>query len=201
MKVTQVFFSFCLSLTACNMHYYLSIGTNISPEYNAAQIIKLLATAFGEIHYFPFVYTQPQGMRTHNTFLNSVAVVKSELDSTEFKQQLNTIETTLGRDRTDPLRSKKDRTADIDILGSSEQWDSQFFHQFNESYIRGVVRPGTSARFANLTAFGLPPNDLHAQTGLATVESENFSNPTIPPAAVHQAPAPIYFSLAQINKP
>lgn len=138
------------------MYYYLSIGTNINPEFNAAQIIHCLAREFSAIRYFPFVYTEPQGMQTELTFLNSAAIIESNLPPSEFKSRLNAIETELGRDRNDPLRSKKDRTADIDILGTEEDLDLLFFNQFKETYIRGVVAPEAHSQFADLSRYGLP---------------------------------------------
>ena len=136
------------------MYYYLSIGTNIHPEKNAANIVKKLSAKFGPIVIYPFIYTQPEQMDTKNRFLNSVAIVCSNMDKGEVKQILNQIEIDLGRDRNDPDKSIKDRTADIDILGSAVINNNNFFSIFQESYIRNVIIEDFSG--VDLGDWGLP---------------------------------------------
>jgi len=150
------------------MHYYLSIGTNIEPERNAADIIKMLAQAFGPFVMYPFIYTQPDRIPTTNIFLNTTAIVFSLSSLNDTKNELNKIEIALGRNRDDPARSTKDRTADIDILGQSEIYDDGFFYTFNECYIKNVIDQNAVA--ANLSAFGLPPTK-----GASTVDIDTRS--------------------------
>ncbi len=138
-----------------SMYYYLSIGTNVQPEKNAVKIVELLTQNFGPIVMYPFVYTKPDNMPSGNMFLNSAAVVFSLLTITILKNQLNTIETRLGRDRNDPHRSTKDRTADIDILGHSERFCGDFFCAFDEPYIKAFSH--TTICGADLQHLGLPP--------------------------------------------
>ncbi len=136
------------------MYYYLSIGSNIEPELNAVRIITSMLTHFGPLISYPFVRTMPDKIVTKNNFLNSVAIVRSSLDPDEFKRVLNSIETSLGRDRTDPERSLKDRTADIDILGFGDKIDIRFFEKFDAPYIN--FKPYTALDFENMEALGLP---------------------------------------------
>ncbi|MFT5083493.1 MAG: 2-amino-4-hydroxy-6-hydroxymethyldihydropteridine diphosphokinase [Lentisphaeria bacterium] len=144
------------------MHYYLSLGTNIRPEENAVQMVKALTIHFVEIVCFPFIYTQPHAMETPHTFLNTVAVIKSDLDCIEVKNHLNAIEESLGRDRSDPQRSVKDRTADIDILGRTTEMEDDFFSQFKQSYVRDVIANNFTG--VDLSKWGLPPSE-----GAATI--------------------------------
>jgi len=136
------------------MYYYLSIGTNISPEKNAASIVSMLAEEFGDITTFPFAYTRPQNMATHNVFLNSAAIIQSHLPHKEVKNILNAIEISLGRDRSDPEKSIKDRTADIDILFCTHDYNVKHFAKAQENYVRDVVNQTIAG--VDLSKFGLP---------------------------------------------
>lgn len=121
------------------MYYYLSLGTNIEPEINATRMLCLLYEAFGEFHYMPFIYTQPEDMQSEHLFLNALAVVNTPLTHTAVKSELNRIETSLGRDRNDPRRSVKDRPADIDIIVQTDEYNEAYFQQFDEPYIQRVL--------------------------------------------------------------
>lgn len=122
------------------MFYYLSLGTNIQPEINAANMVRLLTEQFGPLITYPFVYTQPENIATKNDFLNSLCIIFAYMHETACKDKLNDIETQLGRNRDDPNRSLKDRTADIDILGSSTVQDTHFFSRFTECYIKSIYQ-------------------------------------------------------------
>ncbi len=121
------------------MFYYLSLGTNIQPEENAANMVTMLAKEFGPLITYPFVYTEPENIATKNLFLNSLAIVYSSLPQDDIKTRLNHIEEQLGRDRDDPDKSTKDRTADIDILGKSADQINDFFSHYTESYIINIA--------------------------------------------------------------
>lgn len=151
------------------MFYYFSIGTNIEPEHNAVNIVKMLSQHFGPIVIYPFVYTQPQNIVSQNVFLNSIAIALSPKNEVEVKNILNSIEITLGRDRSDPQRSKKDRVADIDILGFSKDQDNNFLDQQKELYIKEVI--DTQSHSVDLTSFGLP-----SSKGPATVDFDTTSS-------------------------
>ena len=64
-----------------------------------------------------WIVTQPVDMKTNHPFLNALFTLDTELTAEQLKRQFNQIEETLGRDRSDPMSSVKDRPIDIDILG------------------------------------------------------------------------------------
>lgn len=121
------------------MYYYLSIGTNIEPEANAVRISTALAKMFGNYALYPFIYNAPVSMKSQRVFLNSLAIISSDLNKEEVKAELNKIEIQLGRDRQDPQRSEKDRTADIDILTARLDYNEAFFLEFDAPYIPLVL--------------------------------------------------------------
>ena len=98
------------------MYYYLSIGSNIDPESNISKTLEVLLNKFSELYLFPPVYTVPENIKSNNKFINTLAVLKSDLNITSLKNILNDIEESLGRDRGDENRSMKDRVCDIDII-------------------------------------------------------------------------------------
>ncbi len=149
------------------MYFYLSIGTNINPEKNAVKVVKLLCQNFGLLTLYPFVYTAPEAMSSDSIFLNSLAIIHSQKDKSEIKHILNTIEMTLGRDRNDPEKSVKDRTADIDILLCNPQYSLSFFERFTDTYIQSCLSPNLPA---NLSTQGLP-----SYQGATTIDLDRIS--------------------------
>ncbi len=120
------------------MYYYLSLGSNIAPRENMANIIAGLLQAFGCVTVFPVQRTVPDALTTERQFFNTLAIIYSDKDAMAVKQYFNALEERLGRDRSDPQRSTKDRTADIDILASSERLDPNVFARFPDSYVQQV---------------------------------------------------------------
>lgn len=136
------------------MFFYLSIGTNITPKKNAVKIIRAILDRFGDITLFPFVKTKPVGMKNASDFLNSLSIITTQLPPAEVKKCLNTIEINLGRDRSDPNRSKKDRVADIDILLYSNKHHLSLFNSFNDAYVQACLIGKHTPE--DLSEFGLP---------------------------------------------
>ncbi len=99
------------------MKYLCSLGSNIDPEMNIHHAKQQLRTLSGDCLFRQNIATKPVDIATNNGFLNALFIIDTPLSSDELKQQFNQIEEALGRDRSDPERSKKDRTIDIDILG------------------------------------------------------------------------------------
>ncbi len=156
------------------MIFYLSLGSNIQPQANSVNMLQALAEHFGPLLAFPFVHTKPENMQTRHDFINSLAVIKSQLAAEQVKACLNSIEVSLGRDRDNPQRSVKDRTADIDILGCSETYDAHFFETLNEPYIHAVLHlktpvnvseAGLNLLYELSTTQGPTTIDLDATTG------------------------------------
>ena len=96
--------------------FILGIGTNVDPERNARHIVERLIHRFGRMLVSRFHYTEPVGMDSDRRFINYCAFVETRLDPGACKSACVVIEVELGRDRTDPFRKTRDRTADIDLL-------------------------------------------------------------------------------------
>lgn len=119
--------------------YYLSVGSNIKPSQNVPKIIKALLDINASLIISRVVETEPVGICSSNRFLNCIVRLETHLLPHPLKQSLNHIEEMLGRDRTDPLKKVKDRTADIDILSMLEK---PFIHDTelpDEPYLRMIV--------------------------------------------------------------
>jgi len=151
------------------MYYYLSIGTNILPEQNAVKIVRHLCGQFGKMVLYPFIRTSPINIQSDNLFLNSVAIIQSELEQTALKTKLDGIELTLGRDKVDPQSSMKDRTADIDILHCCKRLDLCAEIAEDIPYIRRVLALKPSVDLQNL---GLPAIDRPTTINIDTVSGQ-----------------------------
>ena len=121
------------------MYYYLSIGSNIDPESNISKTLEVLLNKFSELYLFPPVYTVPENIKSNNKFINTLAVLKSDLNITSLKNILNDIEESLGRDRGDENRSMKDRVCDIDIIFSYEKFRIDVFNMCKEKDLNQVI--------------------------------------------------------------
>lgn len=153
------------------MYFYLSIGTNIDPEANAAGIVKLLCKRFDQIALFPFVRTEPEDVALSDAFLNALAVVFAKESSEQVKAALNTIEAQMGRDRSDPLRSVKNRPADIDIITCSSELDFTPFASAPEGYIQLCFHQQRDAA-VDLSAYGLASHKGPATVYIDTLTGE-----------------------------
>lgn len=96
--------------------YLLGIGSNIEPESNIAEIIRLLLVQLPQLSLGRVLKIPPIGMNSQRDFYNLVVFIETAMTELELKAICNDIEITLGRDRNDPARKTKDRTADLDIL-------------------------------------------------------------------------------------
>lgn len=96
--------------------YLLGIGSNIEPELNIGQIIHLLFSQLSKLSLSRVLKIPPIGMNSQQDFYNVVVFIETEMTEIELKAICNDIEINLGRDRKDPDRKMKDRTADLDIL-------------------------------------------------------------------------------------
>lgn len=123
------------------MYYVISIGSNIQPEQHVASAVSALAKNFGSLYLFQRVYTQAQLVESNHVFINSVLVLNSTLTATELKTELCLIEELLGRDRSDPQRSVKDRSCDLDIICCLQTWSEVWKTDLTESYVRQVFDP------------------------------------------------------------
>jgi 2-amino-4-hydroxy-6-hydroxymethyldihydropteridine diphosphokinase len=120
------------------MYYVISIGSNIQPEQYVVKAISLLAERFGSLYLYPAVYTQAQAVESDHLFINSLLVLQSNWTASRLKTELCQIEELLGRDRSDPRRSVKDRSCDLDILWQQEDWSETWRNSLTESYLQQV---------------------------------------------------------------
>ncbi|GGO78085.1 hypothetical protein GCM10011348_09160 [Marinobacterium nitratireducens] len=142
------------------MYHYLSIGSNIDPEINIARCIEQLLTRFEIAHLYPCTYTAPEQIDSERIFLNTLMIIKSDQEPVELKREFCRIEESLGRDRSDKDRSRKDRTCDIDLVFSDESCHPEFFRRCNETYLRQVLSRSSSK--AEVTIFGSKFSDRPA---------------------------------------
>lgn len=139
------------------MYYYLSIGSNINPESNISKILEILLAQFFTLYILPPIYTAPENIKSNNKFINTLVVLKSDLNITSLKNIFNDIEKSLGRNRNDKNRSIKDRTCDIDIIFSDEKFRIDAFNTCKERYLNQIVN--MTGRPAKIKVFGSQLSD------------------------------------------
>lgn len=129
------------------MWYLCGLGSNIEPEQNLARAVLRLLESHGSLWLSPIIHTRPQGIETDRPFLNGLAIVFSPLSPEQLKLRLNQLEEALGRDRSDPLSSLKDRPIDVDILEYSENGrflgqgiDEPYYQRLFEGQTENSVR-------------------------------------------------------------
>lgn len=94
---------------------YISLGSNIAPERNLRQAVKILREHDPQLVTSSVYRTPPQGFTKQADFLNMAVMLKTVLSPAEFKAQvIGNIEQRLGRVR-DPHNKNAPRTIDLDI--------------------------------------------------------------------------------------
>ena len=102
---------------------FLSLGSNISPEWNIVEAVNLLRNHTTVLQLSSVYRTAPQGYTHQDAFLNMAVKVHTLRKPLEFKTQvIDRIESQLGR-RRDPNNKNAPRTIDIDIL----LWNNEVF--------------------------------------------------------------------------
>lgn len=92
---------------------FLSLGSNLDAEAHLRAAIAALRARFGEVELSPVYRTDAIGF-DGNPFLNSAAVIQSDLEPQALNDWLHALEDAHGRDRSGPRHG--DRTLDIDIV-------------------------------------------------------------------------------------
>lgn len=102
---------------------FVALGSNIEPERNIREAIRLLASRCRLLAVSPVYQTKPVGKTDQADFLNAAALIETELGSAELKAQvLQEIERALGRVRSADKNAP--RTIDLDItLFNDEVFD------------------------------------------------------------------------------
>jgi 2-amino-4-hydroxy-6-hydroxymethyldihydropteridine diphosphokinase len=154
------------------MYYYLSVGSNIDPERNLSKCLETLLIRFERAYVFPCTYTQPENITTDNVFINTLLVIESDSSAENIKDYFCSVEESLGRDRSDKDRSRKDRTCDIDIITSSGQLSLDNFRQCNERYLQEVL--SDSSEKAAVALFGSNFSDRPATIYLDAAASNKL---------------------------
>lgn len=152
------------------MYFFVSLGSNIKPEHHIAEALETLANRFSPLISFPVVHTPPCDIESENEFLNGLVLFYSDLTEEQIKEQFNALEERSGRDRSDPARSEKDRTLDLDILAVQDTLDLSVCSTFDEPYTQQCVRAaelfkGEGHVLRKASPFGAPPSgDLPCAT-------------------------------------
>ncbi len=92
---------------------WISVGTNVEPEYNLRAAIENLRQAFGELVLSPVYRTRAVGFEGDD-FLNMVIGIDTDLPPDELRQRLRAIEDGQGRVRGENRFAS--RTLDLDLL-------------------------------------------------------------------------------------
>lgn len=102
-------------MTSHETAVYVSLGSNIEPEKNLVQVVRLLRSKCKVIAVSSVYRTAPQGFSEQPDFLNMAVQLSTSLSPETFKTDiLDWIERELGRQR-DPLNKNAPRTIDLDI--------------------------------------------------------------------------------------
>ncbi len=120
-------------------HLFLcSMGANIRPEQHFAAARELIA-GLGAARYSRAIYTKPVAIETSSDFLNALFLLETDWTAAELKHHFNQIESALGRDRSDPQSSQKDRPMDIDIIGQLTPGEAAHVWQQVPDYLAEVT--------------------------------------------------------------
>jgi 2-amino-4-hydroxy-6-hydroxymethyldihydropteridine diphosphokinase len=92
----------------------IGIGSNVEPEKNIAEMLKLLANEVVIVQVSKIVKTKPIGIANQPDFSNGAVRIKTEKGMDELNQLLKSLEDQMGRDRTQPKFGP--RTIDLDIM-------------------------------------------------------------------------------------
>jgi 2-amino-4-hydroxy-6-hydroxymethyldihydropteridine diphosphokinase len=96
---------------------YVGLGSNVEPLSNVPRMLDSLLRLVPVVDVSPIAVTDPVNMEgAGQPFLNAAVRLRTELAEQDVKEYFNAVEVALGRDRTDPRRSTRDRPADLDIL-------------------------------------------------------------------------------------
>ena len=100
--------------------YFIGLGSNIEPEKNIVKMIEGLFQWSERVDVSEIFRFAPHKMESEQYFLNTVVRIETSLSPKKLKSELVKLEGQLGRDRTDPDKKIKDRTADLDIVSHLE---------------------------------------------------------------------------------
>ncbi|MFZ5802659.1 MAG: 2-amino-4-hydroxy-6-hydroxymethyldihydropteridine diphosphokinase [Candidatus Omnitrophota bacterium] len=131
--------------------YYLSLGSNIHPEKNMPESLRLLRKTLGRLRVSSFYETDPVGPAGRACFWNCAVTLRSSLKVSALKRLLAALEQAMGRRRAKRLRYRA-RTIDLDLL-PKRGYKRQAYVMIPLAEIAPrAVAPGTKKTFARLAA-------------------------------------------------
>lgn len=92
----------------------IGVGSNIEPEYNINKAKEIIAQNHNLRKTSSLIETKPIGCEDQDNFLNGAFLIETEMDTATLKSWLKTVETELGRVKTDNKNGP--RTIDLDII-------------------------------------------------------------------------------------
>lgn len=92
----------------------IGAGSNIDPENNINKAKEIIAQNHSLRKASSFIETRPIGCENQDNFLNGAFLIETEMDESTLKSWLKTVETKLGRVKTENKNGP--RTIDLDII-------------------------------------------------------------------------------------
>ena len=113
----------------------IGIGSNINPEENIAEALRILGKENDISRISRFIKTAPIGITNQPDFLNGAAKIATDKGKNDFRNYLKDVEDLLKRDRSAPKYGS--RTIDLDIV----VWDGEIVDQdyYKRDFLRKVV--------------------------------------------------------------
>jgi 2-amino-4-hydroxy-6-hydroxymethyldihydropteridine diphosphokinase len=148
---------------------FVALGSNINPERNFPEAVRLLSSRCTLVAVSPVYETAPVGKTDQPSFLNAAVLIETELSAQELKTQvLQRIEQQLGRVRTADKNAP--RTIDLDItLFGDEVLDIGHRHIPDPDLLR---YPHVAVPMADLA-----PDYVHPESGQTLKEiAESISS-------------------------
>lgn len=116
-------------------HVIIGLGSNIGSDQNIQQARAILAQKYQVLAESCFKVTKPIGKNKQSDFLNGSVLIKTKLTIEQLKIELNTIEKTMGRNRSQDRH--RPRTIDLDIIVWNENIIDQEF--YDRDYLKESV--------------------------------------------------------------
>lgn len=136
---------------------FIALGSNINPEHNLREAIRLLAARCRLLKVSPVYETAAVGKTDQPNFLNAAALIETDMSVEALKTQvLHVIEQSLGRVRTSDKNAP--RSIDLDIV--------LFGDVVADSGLRHLPDPDI-LRYAHLAVplADIAPEQRHPETG------------------------------------
>jgi 2-amino-4-hydroxy-6-hydroxymethyldihydropteridine diphosphokinase len=113
----------------------IGIGSNINPEKNIAEALKILGKENELSRVSRLIKTAPIGIQDQPDYLNGAARVLTDKEKNNFRNYLKEVEDRLKRDRS--TQKNGPRSIDLDIV----VWDGEIIDQdyYKRDFLKKVV--------------------------------------------------------------